>query len=79
VELHPLVQFYFTAINNIKDPSGILQPRATWDMTQNLQATLGANLYYGAPDTEFGGILIPGTTIRARPVDSLYLWLTYYF
>jgi hypothetical protein len=48
-------------------------------MTQNLQATLGANLYYGAPDTEFGGILIPGTTIRARPVDSLYLWLTYYF
>ena len=79
IELHPLVQFYFTAINNIKDPSGILQPRAAWDVGQNLQMTLGANLYYGAPDTEFGGIAIPGTTIRTRPVDSLYLWLTYYF
>ena len=79
IELHPLVQFYFTAINNMKDPSGILQPRAAWDVGQNLQMTLGANLYYGAPDTEFGGIAIPGTTIRTRPVDSLYLWLTYYF
>ena len=79
VELHPLLQVYFTAINNLKDPSGVLQPRTTWDMGQNLQMTLGANMYYGAPDTEFGGILIPGTTIRTRPVDSLYLWLTYYF
>ena len=79
VEVHPLVQVYLTAINNIEDPSGILQPRATWDVSQNLQMTLGANLYYGAPDTEFGGIAIPGTTIRTRPADSLYLWLTYYF
>ena len=79
VELHPLVQFYLSAINNINDPSGILQPRAIWDISQNLQMTLGANLYYGAPDTEFGGVEIPGTGLRTRPADSAYLWLTYYF
>ena len=79
VELHPLLQFYLTGINNVKDPSGILQPRATWDISQNLQLTLGANLYYGAHGTEFGGITLPGTSIRTRPADSLYLWLTFYF
>ena len=72
VELHPLVQFYLTTINNINDPSGILQPRAVWDMSQNLQMTLGANLYYGAPDTEFGGVAIPGTDLaHGRRIASI--------
>jgi len=79
IELHPLVQFYATVINNVNDPSGIFQPRMLWDISQNLQLTLGANLYYGASGTEFGGFELPGTGLRARPADSVYLWLTYYF
>jgi hypothetical protein len=79
VELHPLFQVFFTAINNIEDPSGILQPYATWDITQNLQITGGLSVSYGAKGTEFGGFTLPGTDIRSKSPDNTYLWLIYYF
>ena len=79
VELHPLVNVFFTAINNIEDPSGILQPYATWDITQNLQLTGGLRVSYGAQGTEYGGFTLPGTDIRSKSPDSAYLWLIYYF
>ena len=79
VELHPLFKIFFTAINNIHDPSGILQPYATWDITQNLQMTGGLNVYYGAKGTEYGGFLLPGTDIRSKSPDNAYLWFIYYF
>jgi hypothetical protein len=79
VELHPLFKIFFTAINNIHDPSGILQPYATWDITQNLQLTGGLNVYYGAKGTEYGGFLLPGTDIRSKSPDNAYLWFIYYF
>lgn len=79
MELHPLFQVFFTAINNVEDPSGILQPYATWDITQNLQMTGGVNVSYGAKGTEFGGFTLPGTDIRTKSPDNAYLWLFYYF
>jgi len=79
IELHPLFQIFFTAINNVEDPSGILQPYATWDIAQNLQLTGGLSVSYGAKDTEFGGFTLPGTDIRSKSPDNAYLWLTYYF
>ena len=79
VELHPLLKVSFTAINNVEDPSGILQPYATWDIVQNLQLTVGVNVSYGAEDTEYGGFALPGSDIRTRSPDSAYLWLSYYF
>jgi hypothetical protein len=79
IEPHALVNVYFTAINNIEDPSGILQPRATWDITQDIQITGGLNIYYGAKDTEFGGFTVPGTGLRSKSPDNAYLWLIYYF
>jgi len=79
IELHPLFQVFFTAINNIEDPSGILQPYATWDITQNLQLTGGLSVSYGAKGTEFGGFTLPGTDIRSKSPDNAYLWLIYYF
>jgi hypothetical protein len=79
VELHPLFKIFFTAINNIEDPSGILQPYATWDITQNLQLTAGVNVYYGAKGTEFGGFILPGTDIYSKSPNNAYLWLIYYF
>jgi hypothetical protein len=74
-----LFQVFFTAINNVEDPSGILQPYAVWDITQNLQLTGGLSVSYGAKDTEFGGFTLPGTDIRSKSPDNAYLWLIYYF
>jgi len=79
LELHPLFQVFLTSINNVEDPSGILQPYATWDIAQNLQLTGGVNISYGAKDTEYGGFTLPGSDIRTRSPDNAYLWLFYYF
>ncbi|MDO9528098.1 MAG: hypothetical protein Q7J27_02955 [Syntrophales bacterium] len=79
LELHPLFTIYLTAINNVEDPSGSLQPRAVWDMTQNAQFTIGGNIYYGGGDTEYGSFAIPDTSLRSEPSDSAFIWLSYYF
>ena len=56
-----------------------LQPRAIWDITQDVQLTFGGNVFYGAKDTEFGGFRIPDTDLLNKPSDSGFLWLTYFF
>jgi hypothetical protein len=79
VELHPLLNAYLTVINNLADPSGVIQPRAVWDVMQDVQITVGANVYYGRKGTEYGGFRIPFTPFVARGNDSVFLWVTYYF
>jgi len=79
VELHPLFNFSLTAINNLSDPSGVLQPYASWDMVRNLEMTLGGNILWGAKDTEFGGFEIPGLPLSTTPADRAFIWLSYYF
>ncbi len=79
VELHPLLNFYLTVINNLADPSGIIQPRIIWDVIENVQLTFGGNIYYGATNTEYGGYKIWGTDYLIKPPDNAFLWLTYYF
>ena len=79
VELHPLFKLTLTSINNVEDPSGIIQPYATWDIMQDLQMTAGIVIPYGKDGTEFGGFKLPGTDLRNRPPNSAYLWLIYYF
>ena len=79
VELHPLFNVYLTMINNLADPSGSLQPRAVWDIIQDMQITLGSNLCFGGKDTEYGGYKIAGTNFRNNTPYSAFLWLTYFF
>ena len=79
VELHPLFNVFFTVINNLADPSGTLQPRATWDIAQNFQMTFGGNMVYGGRGTEFGGFKIPGTNFLNKAPNSAFLWLTHFF
>lgn len=79
VELHPLFNVFLTIINNMADPSGILQPRAVWDVTEDVQLIFGANVYYGRGGTEFGGFQVPGTDLTNAPPNNIYLWLNYYF
>jgi hypothetical protein len=82
MELHPLFKVFLTSINTIEDPSGILQPRAVWNIAQNLDVKIGANIFYGDngdPGSEFGGFIIPGTNIHSRSPNNGYLWFNYYF
>ena len=79
MELHPLFNCYLTVINNLADPSGVVQPRAVWDVMQDIQVTVGANIYYGRTGTEYGGFRIPFTPFLVRGNDSIFLWATYYF
>ncbi len=79
VELHPLLNIYLTLINNLADPSGIMQPRVIWDMKENIQLTCGANIYYGETDTEYGGFQIPTTSFQSKPSDNAFLWITFFF
>ena len=79
VELHPLLNVFLTSINNVKDHSGILQPRAVWDMARDIQITFGANIHYGVAGTEFGGFTLPDTPFMIEPSNSVYLLLSYYF
>ena len=79
VEFHPLFNAHLTVINNIDDPSGVFQPMAAWDITQNVQITLGGNIYYGKRNTEYGGYKIPGTDFLNIPSNSAFLLLAYYY
>lgn len=79
VELHPLLNIYLTVINNLEDPSGIIQPRIIWDMMENLQLTCGAGIYYGSTGTEFGGFTTSQTNALYKPSDNAFMWLTYFF
>lgn len=79
VEIHPLVKVLLTVIHRLNDPSGLIHPRAVWDMTRNLQLTAGASLPYGGTGTEFGGFPIPGTGRLTPAPRQVFLWLAYYF
>ncbi len=79
MEAHPLVNIFFTVINNMNDPSGILQPRLTWDITQDLQLTCGGNIFYGGRGTEYGGFKMSPSEILIKTPDSAYMWLAWYF
>jgi hypothetical protein len=82
IELHPLFTIFLTGINNLQDPSGALQPRAVWNIAQNLDLKIGANIFWGdngQPGSEFGGFIIPGTKIHSRSSNTAYLWFNYYF
>ena len=79
VELHPLVSAYVTLIVNLADPSAAIQPRVTLDAAQDVQMTVGATIYAGGTDTEFGGFGIPRLPLREEPADGLYLWVSYFY
>ena len=79
LELHPLINLYLNTINNLQDPSGILQPWATLNVTPNSTLLLGANIFYGPKGSEYGGFLIPGTVLYTNTSADAYLLFTYYF
>jgi len=79
IELHPLLNLYLSAINNVKDPSGMLQPWVVFSMDQNSTLLLGANIFYGRKGSEYGGFLLPGTGFYTNAAANAYLLFTCYF
>ncbi|BCS98264.1 hypothetical protein DSLASN_38960 [Desulfoluna limicola] len=59
VEVHPLVNLAMTAITNIDDPSGLLQPTLVWDARDNVRLDAGALIPWGGGETEYGGFSLP--------------------
>jgi hypothetical protein len=81
IEMHPLVQLHTTAIVNLSDPSGVLQPQLLWDVASDWQIIGGVQWHWGGQGSEYGGydITVDDTTVNVSPADRAYLWLTYYF
>lgn len=78
-EPHPLFNILLTVIHRTREPSGLIQPRMTWDATTNVQITLGGSLPYGARGTEFAGYTLPGTDFLSPAPAHGFVWVTYYF
>ena len=79
IELHPLLNVYLNTINNVVDPSGIIQPYLVWDVTSNLQFTLASTIVWGGKNTEYGGVEIPLIELTDRRPNRVFAWLTLYF
>jgi hypothetical protein len=79
LETHPLVNIFLTLINNLKDPSGIIQPKMVWDIKQYIQLNTGGTFYYGGSDTEYGKFYIEPYDFYQVPADSIYCILTCFF
>jgi len=79
LEVHPLFNVFLTVINNMADPSGILQPRAIWDIVEDVQITMGGSIVYGSKGTEYGGFEIPGTDFLMKAPHNAFLWVNYFF
>lgn len=81
IEFHPLAHTFCTAIVNLDDPSGIVQPQVVWDAAADLQFIAGTSLYWGNTGSEYGGVEtdLAGTTVKIGPSESIYFWLSYYF
>jgi len=81
VEVHPLVRISLTTINNLADPSGLLQPQIVWDMTTNVQLVAVVRWHYGEKDSEFGGYRLRffDDDVFLSPSNSAFLQLTRYF
>ena len=79
MEAHPLLTLSVNLIANPADPSAVVQPRAVWSAGQDLQVILGADLYTGGENTEFGGFFSDAMGMEIQPADVVYVWITWYF
>jgi hypothetical protein len=81
MEWSPLTRLSTTTIFNLYDSSGVIQPIVRRDFTSDLELIAGGTIYFGPPETEFGGFSLstPGKDIYIAPANSIFVWLTAYF
>jgi len=73
------LNFNFTAIANLNDPSCLIQPGLTWSTAQNLEITIGANFAIGGKGDEYGQIQLPVSIKTMDYGSNLFLWVTLFF
>ncbi|MDZ7759505.1 MAG: hypothetical protein U5L00_04515 [Desulfovermiculus sp.] len=80
-EAHPLMNLSGTAIVSMADGSWLFQPKATWNLAQNVDLLLGATLAHGPADSDFGGfdVQLGPQEVSLAPPNTVTLWLTAYF
>ncbi len=78
-EVHPLVNIFLTLISNVHDPSGVVQPRVTWDISRAFKLTVWGNIFVGRDGTEYGGFPVQGTNQNRAFSDAVLAWLSFYF
>jgi hypothetical protein len=78
-EVHPLVNIFLTVISNVHDPSGVVQPRLTWDISRAFKLTVWGNVFLGREGTEYGGFPVQGTNLNRTFSDAVLAWLSFYF
>lgn len=60
IELSPLFLLSPNLFHNLGDGSGLLQLVGQYDLAQNWQLLVAANVPYGGDGTEYGGLEVPG-------------------
>ncbi len=78
IELAPLVNLFNNLVWNLDDASFVYQVRLVYDLQQNAQIMVGANLPRGERGDEYGGVTV-GAGAYIAPGRSLYLRAAHYF
>lgn len=78
IEWTPLLNIYLNEILNLHDESSFPQLRATYDVREEFEITMGVNVPTGRRGSEFGGISA-GSQGFLTPGALVYLRLSYFF
>ncbi len=79
VELDPLLTLSPNLFHNLGDGSGLLQLVGRYDLAQDWQLLLAANIPYGGSGTEFGGLAVPDSDRRFSSGSGLFAQLAFYY
>ncbi|TDG15321.1 hypothetical protein E2F43_03550 [Seongchinamella unica] len=79
IEMTPLFMLTPNLFYNLGDSSGLFQLVTQYDLAQNWQLLLAANLPFGSRGSEFGGLDSPVDGLQLGAGPSLFAQLAFYF
>lgn len=79
IELNPLLLLTPNLFVNLGDNSGLFQLVGQYDLAQNWQLMVAANIPYGSSGTEYGGLDVPGQDSQLSTGPGLFSQLAFYF
>ena len=79
IELLPILNSYTSTVINLNDGSGIIQKRFEYDAHEDLRLSLGGNIPFGSSSSEYGGLVVPNSTMTLGFNSEFYLRLEFFF
>jgi hypothetical protein len=79
IELNPLFLLSPNLFLNLGDGSGLAQLVGQYDLAQDWQLLVAANIPFGGSGTEYGGLDVPGTDLQFSAGPGLFTQLAFYF